>query len=519
MRLTNLEIKGFKSFAEKTVINFDDGVTGVVGPNGCGKSNVVDAIRWVLGEQKAKTLRLEKMDNVIFNGTKERKQGHIAEVSLTLDNTKNLIPTEFTSIKITRALDRSGDSEYKLNGVSCRLKDIRDLFLDTGISTSTYAIIELKMIDDILNDVDGSRRRLFEQAAGISKYKARKKETLNKLQLTEADLNRVEDLLFEIEGNLKSLEKQAKKALKFKELKEDYKLLSVDLAKYEFTGLQEGLSTLKDERQDIEDKRQAVETKLQQVEAKIQETKTTILDKEKSLSDQQKLVNELVAKIQETESDKRIKAQKSEFLNERIERLRLLIQNNNNEIQNLQSEIQNLSDSDSSGYEELDGLKQIQEQAQMTLEKFRKEHEEMNAVLQSKRDAYLNVRQDLYDIEKQIVARETRIENLVQNSQKNLFENTERRKALTTLETEIKTFEQDLSKEIKVFDQLRKTEKKNLQEQDSSREVLEKLRQEIADTNRVLDAKNNEYKLTKNMIDNLEGFPESIKFLKKMHFG
>ena len=141
MRLVNLEIKGFKSFADKTVINFNDNVTGVVGPNGCGKSNVVDAIRWVLGEQKTSMLRSEKMENIIFNGTKNRKASSLAEVSLTFENNRNLLPTEFHTVTISRHYYRNGDSEYKLNGITCRLKDITSLFLDTGISSDSYAII------------------------------------------------------------------------------------------------------------------------------------------------------------------------------------------------------------------------------------------------------------------------------------------------------------------------------------------------------------------------------------------
>ena len=212
MQLSKLELKGFKSFADKTVINFDEGITGIVGPNGCGKSNVVDSIRWVLGEQKTRMLRSEKLENIIFNGAKSRKATQLAEVSLSFDNTKNILPTEYSHVTITRRYYRSGDSEYLLNGVPCRLKDITNLFLDTGISSNSYAIIELKMVDDILNDKDNSRRILFEEAAGISKYKVRKKQTLRKLKETQDDLERVEDILFEIEKNLKSLEKQAKKA-------------------------------------------------------------------------------------------------------------------------------------------------------------------------------------------------------------------------------------------------------------------------------------------------------------------
>ena len=210
MRLKKLEIKGFKSFGDKTVINFSEGVTGIVGPNGCGKSNIVDAVRWVLGEQKTTLLRSDKMENVIFNGSKTRKKLQLAEVTITFDNTKNVIPTEYSNVSVTRKYFRSGDSEYLLNDVKCRLKDITNLFLDTGISLNNYAIIELSMVDNILNNKDNSRLGLFEEAAGISKFRKRKKETINKIKYTESDLERIEDLIYEIEKNLRSLKRQAK---------------------------------------------------------------------------------------------------------------------------------------------------------------------------------------------------------------------------------------------------------------------------------------------------------------------
>ena len=147
MQVSKLEIKGFKSFGDKVTLNFNDGITGIVGPNGCGKSNIVDAIRWVLGEQKTRNLRSDKMENVIFNGSKNRKPVQMAEVSLTFDNDKGILPSEYSQVTVTRRYHRSGDSEYMLNGVTCRLKDINDLFLDTVIGSYSYAIIELKMVD------------------------------------------------------------------------------------------------------------------------------------------------------------------------------------------------------------------------------------------------------------------------------------------------------------------------------------------------------------------------------------
>ena len=342
MRLRSLDIKGFKSFADKTQINFDNNITGIVGPNGCGKSNVVDAIRWVLGEQKTKALRLEKMDNIIFNGTKDKSPSNIAEVSITLDNTRNLLPTEFSSVTITRTVARDGDSDYKLNGVSCRLKDIKDLFMDTGISTDTYAIIELKMIDQILNNVDNARRTLIEQAAGVSKYKTRKKETLAKLQSTEADLNRVEDLLFEIDKNLKSLESQAKKARQYKNYKEEYKVISIDLSKYELHGINESFTLSSKDIEEQEDKRIEANTQIEVLEANLEKEKLAVLERERTLSDQQKLLNTFLAQVQEKESQKKIDEQKSTFLKNQIVQLSQQISQAKSIIETLGREIEQL---------------------------------------------------------------------------------------------------------------------------------------------------------------------------------
>src|ERR687898_491079 len=236
MQLAKLEVKGFKSFADKTVVNFDEGITGVIGPNGCGKSNIVDSIRWVIGEQKISHLRSENLDSLVFNGSKTRSASGLAEVSLTFENTKNLLPIEFNTVTISRKFYKSGESEYRLNDVNCRLKDIQNLFMDTGVSTDSYAIIELGMVDDIIKDKENSRRRMLEQAAGITIYKTRKKEAKSKLEATEQDLARIEDLLFEINNQLKSLENQAKKAEKYYEIKKDYREISIELAKASLEG-------------------------------------------------------------------------------------------------------------------------------------------------------------------------------------------------------------------------------------------------------------------------------------------
>ena len=318
MRLNKIEIKGFKSFGDKTVINFNKGVTGIVGPNGCGKSNVVDAMRWVLGEQKTSLLRSDKMENIIFNGSKSRKKLQLAEVSISFDNTKNLIPTEYSTVTVTRKYFRSGDSEYLLNDVKCRLKDITNLFLDTGISSNNYAIIELSMVDNILNDKDNSRLSLFEEAAGISKFRKRKKETFNKIKQTESDLDRVEDLVYEIEKNLRSLKRQAKQTEKYYSYKEEYKNISINVAlkNSENSRLRQEESKKKLEK--LENENTKVSSDLAKKNAAIESSKSSLIPYEKKLQRKQEDLNKILDKIRDHEEMIRIKEEKSKMLNENI---------------------------------------------------------------------------------------------------------------------------------------------------------------------------------------------------------
>lgn len=235
MYLSDIEIVGFKSFAQKTKLKFAPGLSAVVGPNGCGKTNVVDAIRWVLGEKKASTLRSDIMENVIFNGTRDRKPLSLAEVSITFDNTKNILPTEYNEIVVTRRLFRSGDSEYLLNKTHCRLKDILDLFMDTGIGSDSYSVIELKMVDAILSGKVDDRRAMFEEAAGIKKYKSRRKESMKKLESVKADMERIQDILQEVRKNVNSLSRQAAKTKKYNQYLTELKSLEIELFAREFS--------------------------------------------------------------------------------------------------------------------------------------------------------------------------------------------------------------------------------------------------------------------------------------------
>ena len=238
MHISKLEIFGFKSFAKKETVVFDSGITGIVGPNGCGKTNIVDAIRWVLGEQKTKRLRSSKMEDVIFNGASNVKPLGLCEVFLTIENNKGLLPVEYSEVEIGRRLYRTGESEYFINRNNCRLKDISNLFVDTGLTSDAYSVIELNMIEQILSDKDDSRRQMFEEAAGVNKYKAKRKSALRKFDLNSRDLERIDDIILEIEIQVKALDLQLKRFKRHEKLTSELKELELDLASARMTDLE-----------------------------------------------------------------------------------------------------------------------------------------------------------------------------------------------------------------------------------------------------------------------------------------
>jgi len=238
MYLKRLDIHGFKSFATPTSLTFVEGITCVVGPNGCGKSNLVDAVRWVMGEQRAKALRSDKMENVLFNGSGKRKPLGMAEVKLTVENTKGILPTVYRELTLGRRLYRSGESEYLMGGVTCRLRDVQELFMDTGMGAGAYSVIELSMVEEILSENPEERRHLFEEAAGITRYKLRRKQALSKLADMQANVARLNDLTSEVESQVRSLKRQAEKAARHKQASERKRLLEQALTRTEAHALQ-----------------------------------------------------------------------------------------------------------------------------------------------------------------------------------------------------------------------------------------------------------------------------------------
>ncbi|WP_291909232.1 chromosome segregation protein SMC [Chitinophaga sp. CB10] len=515
MRLKTLEIKGFKSFADKTVLQFDEGITGVIGPNGCGKSNIIDSIRWVIGEHKISNLRSENQAGLVFNGSKTRSSSGMAEVSLTFENTKNVLPTEFTTVTITRKFYKNGDSEYRLNDVACRLKDIHNLFMDTGVSTDSYAIIELGMVDDIIKDKENSRRRMLEQAAGISIYKTRKKEAKAKLDATEGDLNRIEDLLFEINNNLKTLESQARKAERFYEVKKEYREASIELAKAALEGFNITFKELSDKQQEESDRKLALETEIKAAEAAVEEDKLHFVAKERELQTLQKSFNELVATIRTKENDKNLATQQLTYLREREKNITDFLNSAEGQLSGLTSSIE---------FSE----KQVVEESEIfetmtdELETLREMVEEKKERFQQKKQALETLRNDQqrwqrqqFEAEKKVAVADTSVQNLQRSMQQLQEEKAGRLQQITQLEGEKATLQQTLETEKNALEEMIRFQDETKEKILATQSDIEGLRDQLVDENRKLDSKKNEYDLLKSLVDSLEGYPESIKFLKK----
>ena len=293
MYISELKMHGFKSFAKKEVMKLGQGITTVVGPNGCGKTNIVDAIRWVLGEQKYRVLRSGKMEDVIFNGADGIKPLGVCEVSMTVHNNAGKLPIEYNDIEIARRVYRSGESEYYLNKTQCRLKDIMDLFVDTGMGADAYSVIELKMIEQILSETADDRRKMFEEAAGIHKYRTQRKQTIRKFEVTRADLERVQDIIAEVEQKVHHLGLQLKRFKRHATLTETLEQKDLDLAFLQIHRYESVAAPLQARIQEFKHLRESKNTESSAHEGELNQLRTTYKEQESELTELQSAMSEL----------------------------------------------------------------------------------------------------------------------------------------------------------------------------------------------------------------------------------
>ncbi|MFQ5638650.1 MAG: chromosome segregation protein SMC [bacterium] len=513
MYLENLHIHGFKSFGRKTKFQFTDGITAIVGPNGCGKSNIVDAIRWVLGEQKAGIIRSERMENVIFNGSETIKPLGMAEVSLTIHNTKNVLPIEYSEVVITRRLFRSLESQYLLNNVPCRLKDIQNLFMDTGMGADAYSIIELSMVETILNGKPEERRHIFEEAAGVTKYKMRRKAAFRKLEATEADIQRLDDIISEVEKNVASLQRQVKKAKRYQELKHVLKEQDIRFATQEYSKLQAELEPLLAKLHVTQDQRTVMTSQLDEKEAKIEEARLKLLAVERNLSARQKELNLLSTQIHKKEEQILVDRERRKAIEDTKIRLARDKEEINSRIGKTGHEIT----------ESKESLQNLFEEIQIAETDFQEKNLELKAqevTVQEKRDKLHRVeKQRLQAVEgltnsKQEEERiKTKLENIDERLaaiERELEENSLLKKIRQDKITKLETQKSELNSEFGIVRQQQQVIKKNIQRLEQQKEAA---REAILNKRSTLQTLKERIDLLKKFIESYEDHPEGVQML------
>lgn len=493
MRLKKLELQGFKSFADKTEIIVLDGVTTIVGPNGSGKSNISDAVRWVLGEQSVKNLRGQKMEDVIFAGTQARKKVGFAEVSLYLDNSDESLPVEFKEVVVTRRVYRSGESNYLLNGAECRLKDIQELFMDTGVGKDGYSIISQGKIDEILSTKSEERRHIFEEASGIVKYKTRKDEAVKKLANTDSTLARVNDVIAEIENNLEPLEKKCEIAKKYLELKDKLKVLDVRIFIQSLNQNAEALCKIDD----------VIETFTND----IAEEEAISAELEKSKMNLKERLAEVTLKIEETQSKFYETESENQKLSSKIEISRASIENANENIERLNVEIKE-------DFEKINLLKEDIEKRLKKKESLEENKKKFENELSLKQEELENVMSTLDERAEQITAIKDEIDLKREEAYELKMNSSSIEATIEANNSQIEEKEKILDKNITANDSVTTTKEEltsNLNSKNTSlNEILEK-ENKHNENKKILDEKYNE------MLSNERKLNQEVMTLKSKY--
>ena len=513
MYLSKLEVVGFKSFANKVNLKFDSGITAIVGPNGCGKTNVVDAIRWALGEQRPSTLRSDKMEDVIFNGTKNRKPIGMADVSLTIENTKGILPTEYSEVTVTRRVYRSGESEYYLNKTLCRLKDIKDLFMDTGMGSDAYSVIELKMVETILSDRTDERRRLFEEAAGVTKYKHRRKEAFRRLETVQQDLVRVNDVVKEVQKAVNSLERQAQKAEKYNGLSKELRALEVDLLERDYSAIADKVGPLKHELEGARSEKERIDSELSKKETlldllrkELEDLEAKLTDAQTDVADQQQRINTVQQmRISSSERKKSLAASIERFEKEKVE------------LRRQQDELQERSKILRASIEEMhvkvDNAERHYAGKKEELDAFTVQLDAKKAEVKKLQDLILSLLQEISVQRQEHERTKARIENIRGRID---FSNEENGIYKSEVETNSELVNQLSSEDRELRKQYAEAEVRVHQGESQKSELereIEALRNKEFEIRGVLDRRRARLEFLKGLIESYDGFSEGAKFL------
>jgi chromosome segregation protein len=511
--LSGIEIFGFKSFAQKTEVKFNEGITAIVGPNGCGKTNIVDAIRWCLGEQKSGTLRSDKMENVIFNGTSTKKPMGMSEVSLTIKNTKGILPTEYTDITITRRIFRSGESEYLLNKNICRLKDITNLFMDTGIGANAYSVIELKMVETILSSKADERRTMFEEAAGVKKYKHRRRLALRKLEEVGTDLSRVNDIVVEVSKKVNSLERQAKRANRYNNLTSTLRELELDYSQRELALFTKQMTDIKSAKEGNIVKKREFESKINEVSNHLDDLKQRLLLLEKDLSEKRFEISGQTEKIYNLQNTISISEERKNSLTGNIEKYSL-------ELEELRNQLNFTYDTIKKSKEEFEIISRGIIHSEKQVEDNKSGLEKLKTELDEKRELLRDQSNKMNERLKVITNKENELNNLeisLDEKKKVIAKLSNKILDLTNNVAKTVGYIEDLSVEkVKISAELKRAEETYIQKQDE-KEKLEKqlnnLKTRELDLKGIVNGIGDKIIFLQNLVENLEGFSKGTKTL------
>lgn len=515
MYLSKLEIIGFKSFADRINVDFDTGMTAIVGPNGCGKTNIVDAVRWAIGEQKASVLRSSTMENVIFNGTKNRKPLGYAEVSLTVQNTKGILPSEYTEIKITRRCFRDGTSNYMLNGVNCRLKDITALFMDTGMGSDAYSVIELKMVNEILSHRTQDRRKLFEEAAGITKYKERRREALYKLEVARENINEANIEIRNRQRTVNAYERIAQKQQEAQEIAARLKEIEIDYHLRSLSKLIDETKSIEEELRQKETGREELQAKLNANDSIIDNYKSELTETENRLNESRDKLNGINLQINEVQTSISIAEQRIKYLEENIDRfsrekielendIEKLLQNKTaveDKIVVLKNTFELMEESKVTKKSALDETESKVKSSKEELKDLTHKHAASSKALLEKQNEYEIIKNRLED---QI----SRLSRLTDENITNINKVSEFDKQLQEAEEELAKYKQQLSKLTSEHEQQKKIK-------DSLFEEISSIEKDIIYRKHEADKLRNKIEFQTNLLENYDDYSEGIKYLVK----
>ena len=513
MYLSKLSLHGFKSFADQTELHFSPGITAIVGPNGCGKSNIVDAVRWVIGEQRASVLRSDKMNDVIFNGTSRRRALGMSEVQLTIENNRGVLPTEYSEVSIGRRLYRSGDSEYLMNDVQSRLKDIQNLFMDTGMGADAYSVIELKMIEEIISDSTEDRRHMFEEAAGISKYKQRRRQALRKLEQTQADLDRVRDLTDEVAKNVRRLKRQAKKASQYRDVKARLDELELSLAQAEYDRLQDKKRRLAEQLGALSDDLEARTTQIATAEAALEEHKKQIVDREQTLSARQQELSKHLEGVRELETERRLENERLENARKDQSRTRDALHENQGRQEEVAESLERLS-------RQLSEARPVLAEAKETVEEALADRKESEAAAES-REATLNELRSRRREADEAVGEQrravdrlaSRLDHLEADRRRLVSEREDLQQEIAGRSSALEDAAQELERHQQRTDEALEERRRVEDERTSADEELEEALAQLHAAERERDGLAAEVELLSSLVSSYEEFSDAVQFL------